>query len=371
MTKTLAPGPQPAVLHVDADSFFASVEQRDHPDLAGVPVLVGGAGARGVVASASPEAKRLGVRSAMPMWRARALCGPSLVVVASRHERYREVSAQLFALLAQSAEVVEPVSIDEAYLLVGADGEGAPTVAGRLRARVRRELGITVSVGGGTTKVVAKMLSAWVKGVRGPGSQAIIAPDEEWEWLGTQPAAALPGCGPVTAAALAELGVATIADLRRQPHPTLARRIGNAAATNLLALARNDDPRPVAPPAARKQLSQERTFARDLPDGAAVRRAVAEVAAHVASSLADEQLGARTYTVKLRTDDFSDVSRSHTLPAPTADAATIDRVTATLVDEAHAAIGDHTVRLIGVAAANLSAAEQPALPLRFEGDATA
>ncbi len=294
------------ILHVDADSFFASVEQRDNPELVGVPVLVGGAGARGVVASASVEAKRLGVRSAMPMWRARALCGPSLVVVASRHARYREVSEVVFGLLARAAAVVEPVSIDEAYVLLPTDAD-PPTVAGRLRRDVRREVGITVSIGGGTTKVVAKMSSAWVKQVRGPGSQAILAPDQEQDWLAVQPAEALPGCGPVTAAALADLGIRTIGDLRRQPLAALARRIGTAAAENLLALAHNDDPRPVAPPAARKQLSQEHTFAQDLPDRAAVRAAVADTAARVAAGLADERRAARTFTVKLRTDDFEDV----------------------------------------------------------------
>ncbi len=352
-----------AVLHVDADAFFAAVEQLDHPRLAGLPVLVGGVGGRGVVASASTEAKRLGARSAMPMGTARRLCGPHHVTVSPRFERYQEVSRQMLAVFERHAVMVEPLSIDEAWLALAPSVHPA-RVARAVRQDVRGSVGITVSVGAASTMVCAKMLSTWTKAQRGPGSQAWLGSrDEERAWMAQQPVRALPGVGPVTAGVLADEELTTIGDLAAADPARLERLLGTAAARSLRALARNEDSRRPGPPAERKQVSTERTLATDLATTAAVVALAGELAEEIAGALRDRGGGARTLTVKLRTSSFDDLSRSRTLPAPT-DA--VERLVACaheLARRAHEALDGVPVRLVGVAASSLTDATQPTLDL--------
>lgn len=351
------------VLHVDADAFFASVEQLDNPRLDGLPVLVGGTGGRGVVASASTEAKRLGARSAMPMGAARRLCGPHHVILTPRFERYQEVSRAMFAVFARHAAVVEPLSIDEAWLALAGD-EHPARAARRIREDVRREVGITVSVGAATTMVCAKMLSTWTKVDRGPGSQAWLGSHAaERAWMATQPVRALPGVGPVTAATLADEELHTIGELAGADRGRLERLLGTAAAHSLLALAGNDDPRRPGPAAERKQLSTERTLAADLTTTTAVVALATELAHEVVDGLRERGGGARTLTVKLRSSSFDDLRRSRTLPAPTDDPAVLVPVAHALARAAHDALDAAPVRLVGVAASGLADATQPTLDL--------
>lgn len=358
-----AEGEGAVVLHVDADAFFASVEQLDNPRLVGVPVLVGGTGGRGVVASASREAKRLGARSAMPMGAARRLCGPHHVVVSPRFSRYQEISREMFALFERHAETVEPLSIDEAWLALP-DGVHPARVARRVREDVRASLGITVSVGAATTMVCAKMLSTWTKAERGPGSQAWLGTHEaEQAWMASQPVRSLPGVGPVTAAALADEELDTIGGLAGADRRRLERLLGTAAAQSLLALANNDDRRRPGPPAERKQLSTERTLAQDLGSTDAVVALAGDLAHEVVDGLAERGGGARTITVKLRSSTFDDLRRSRTLDAPTDDRALVVATATELARAAHDALDGVPVRLVGVAASALADATQPRLDL--------
>lgn len=352
-----------AVLHVDADAFFASVEQLDHPRLVGLPVLVGGVGGRGVVASASREAKRLGARSAMPMGTARRLCGPHHVVVSPRFARYHEVSRQMLEVFARHAVMVEPLSIDEAWLAL-APGTHPARVARAVREDVRDSVGITVSVGAASTMVCAKMLSTWTKAERGPGTQAWLgSATEERAWMAEQPVRALPGVGPVTAATLADEELVTIGQLAAAEPARLERVLGTAAGRTLGAFARNQDPRRPGPPAGRKQISSERTLDADLTSTAAVVALAGELAEEVGGTLGERGGGARTVTVKLRSSSFDDVTRSRTLDAPTDEVALLVGAAHDLARTAHVALDGGPVRLVGMAVSGLSDATQPTLDL--------
>lgn len=351
------------VLHVDADAFFASVEQLDDPRLEGVPVLVGGVGGRGVVASASREAKRLGARSAMPIGMARRLCGPHHVVLSPRFPRYAEVWRAMLAVFDRHATVVEQLSIDEAWLALPA-GVHPARAARDLRHDVRRDVGITVSVGAATTMVCAKMLSTWTKATAGPGSQVWLGGrEQERGWMADQPVRALPGVGPVTGEALAAIEVTTIGELRALDPRELERVVGTAAARSLTAFALNDDPRRPDPSGERKQISSERTLATDVEARDEIAALVDDIAASVADSVRRHGGGARTVTVKLRSGDFTDVTRSRTLASPTDERRVLQAAAAELVVHAHAALDNAPVRLVGVAASGLTPAAQPTLDL--------
>lgn len=340
-------GERPTVLHLDADAFFASVEQLDDPRLAGVAVLVGGLGSRGVVASASREAKRRGARSAMPMGEARRLVGPH-VVVTPRGDRYREVSRSLFGLVRAAAGDIEQVSIDEAFLHVPA-GRPAPRFAVHLVRAVREQLGITVSIGGGSTRLVAKLASTLTKREAGPGSVLVVPRDEELDWLAPMDVGAIPGVGPRTREVLDAIGIRTVADLRTVGLPVLRREVGQAHASRLVALTHNQGPWQLELDREAKQTSHETTYETD-------RTTREEIAAEVhrlaAATLAD--LGprvARTVTVKVRDTDFATVTRSDTAAATDEP----DAITARalwLADLAHEALGHRPVRLLGVALSN-------------------
>ena len=346
------------ILHVDMDAFFASVEVLDHPELAGKAVIVGGTGARGVVAACTYEARRFGVHSAMPSALARRLC-PQAIFLEGRFRRYVEVSSQLHAILEGFTPLVEGISLDEAFLdVTGSVGllGPAPTVAIRIRRQVSESLGLDCSVGVGRTKLVAKLASKAAKpsadrtGVR-PGPGVVVVPsDREAAFLGPLPVQALWGVGPATAKRLDDLGVATVGELAALPRELLVRRLGRAHGSRLAELARGEDDRPVVPAHDPKSVGHEETFPVDLVDGAALRRHLARLADASASQLRRVRLGARTVTVKVRFSDFSTITRSQTVAVPLDSFRAVDALAAALLASVDCSRG---VRLLGVSLSGL------------------
>jgi DNA polymerase-4 len=316
------PGPQPGppaddagcgILHVDMDAFFVSVELLERPDLRGLPVLVGGAGPRGVVAAASYEARRFGVHSAMPMSRARRLC-PRAVVLPPRHEVYAGVSAAVMEIFKSITPLVEPLALDEAFLdVTGALRRlGRPAeIARRIRSEVAEGQGITCSVGVAPTKFVAKLASTRCK----PDGLLVVPPDQVLTFLHALPVAALWGVGERTEQALRALGLHTVGDLARIDRPTLQSRIGTAAGAHLHELAWGRDPRPVVPVSPEKSIGAEETFDEDIRDPLIIRRELLRLAEKVGSRVRAAGLVGRTVSVKLRRADFTTVTRSRTLAA--------------------------------------------------------
>jgi len=343
------------------DAFFASVEQRDRPELRGRPLIVGGDGRRGVVAAASYEARRFGVHSAMPAGRARRLC-PQAVFVAPRHAHYREVSAGIFAIFRRHAERVEGLSLDEAFL----DMSGHPWPEAVARARlIKRQVsiehGLTVSIGIGPNKLVAKLASAWDK----PDGLTIVDESRVHEFLDPLPVRRLPGVGPSTGARLHDAGILTVGQLRRAPVGWLEPALGRQAA-HFRRRAAGIDEREVAAGRTRRSISQESTFGDDLhrfEDIAAIIEAQAEACAR---RLVGRGLWARSVQIKLRSGGFSTLTRSSTLEGYTRSAATIATAALAL---AEAWAGYQTrlgVRLIGVGVSGLADNPDPASLLRGE-----
>lgn len=333
------------------DAFFASVEQRDNPDLRGKPVLVGGSPrARGVVAAASYEAREFGCRSAMPMRTAMRLC-PHAEIVRPRHDRYREVSEQVMALLRVLSPLVEPLSMDEAFVDVSqrvADGADGRELAGWIRRRVREETELTVSCGVGTGKSVAKIASDVDK----PDGLTVVPPGLEAEFLAPLPIRALWGVGPRTAEQLRAAGVETVGELAARPLPWLLTRFG-ARGELFHQLAVGIDDREVGGDRETKSISSETTFAEDISDYDELREVAAKQAEDVARRLRRADLRARTVQLKLRLADFTTFTRQRTLPAATDDA---DQVRETAVEILRAeCIGGRRFRLIGVGVSNLQA----------------
>jgi DNA polymerase-4 len=336
------------IIHLDMDAFYASVEQRDDPALRGRPVAVGGSPeGRGVVAASSYEARVFGVRSAMPMARALRLC-PELVVVRPDFARYRAASQQVMAILRECTPLVEPLSLDEAYLDVTENAWGEPlaaTVARRLKARIREEVGLTSSAGVAPNKFLAKIASGWRK----PDGLTVIAPERVEAFLQKLPVEALWGVGPVTAKKLRALGIERLVDVRAHDELALRKAVGSLADW-LRRLAQGDDPREVKPDRPWKSISTETTYPEDLRSLAEMRAEVARLAARVAASLAKKNLHARTVTLKLRYADFTTVTRSHSA-APSRDAEGFAARAAALLDRTDAA--RRPVRLLGVGAHGL------------------
>ena len=295
------------VLHVDADAFFASVEQRQKPSTASAPVVVCGLGPRGVVATASYEARRFGVGSAMPTVTARRRC-PQGVFLAPRMRAYREHSAAIMAVLDGLADVLEQVSIDEAYLVVAAHPGLVAELLTAVVDAVWQRTGLRVSVGAGRSKLVAKLASTAAK----PRGQLLIARQEEQEFLDTLPVAALPGIGPVAASRLTEMGINSVAQLRAQPARLLERLLGSAGGAAAAAMAVGQDSRVVAAARAVKSVSAERTFDFDVP--ASQLGPVLDVVLDAATlRLHQAGVGARTVTVRLRDGQFTTIGRSVSL----------------------------------------------------------
>lgn len=340
--------PEP-ILHVDMDAFYASVEQRDEPSLKGQPVVVGGAGNRGVVAAASYEARRFGIHSAMPMVRARRLC-PDLVVVGNRFDRYREVSRQVMTILTSFTPLVEPLSLDEAFLDVAGAVRlfGPPTTIGaRIRERVRTELDLPCSVGVGPTKSVAKLLSGKAK----PDGLLHWPAAEVVERLRPLPVSDLWGAGPRTVERLEAFGFRTVGQVAASDLTTLQRVVGEAMGSQLHRLARGQDPRAVTPHEPARSVSAEETFHEDVDDPDELRREVLRLAEKVGRRLRRAGLAGRTITLKVRFASFETVTRSATLPAPTDRTHDLVAVATRLLDGLR--LERARIRLLGVGVSNL------------------
>ncbi|MCB9794537.1 MAG: DNA polymerase IV [Alphaproteobacteria bacterium] len=338
------------ILHVDMDAFYASVEQRDDPALRGRPVVVGGdPKGRGVVAAASYEARRFGVRSAMPAARALRLC-PELVFVRPDFERYRAVSAQVFDILREASEHIEPLSIDEAFLDVS-HHVSATWVAQGLRRRIREELGLTASAGAAPSKMVAKIASDFRK----PDGLTVVAPQQVRAFLSPLPVNKLWGVGPVTAARLNKRGFETLGQLAALEDPEALARLGPHG-PSLARLARGEDRRPVQAHRERKSRSAERTFEEDLRSLERLERVLEDQAERVCRGLVKAGEQGRTVTLKLRYADFTTLTRSITLAQPTADAVLVARLARSLLLKTDA--GLRPVRLLGVGVTGLEVPRQ-------------
>jgi DNA polymerase-4 len=349
------------VLHVDMDAFYASVEIRRRPELRGRPVVVGGAH-RGVVAAASYEARRFGIRSAMPMTQALRMC-PGAVVLPPDRAAYSAASAAVMAILKSVTPRVEPLSLDEAFLDVSAAvrSAGRPAViAAGIRRRVSTELGLTCSVGVAPTKFMAKLASARCK----PDGLLVVPTADVLKVLHPLPVTVLSGVGARTAQELARLGVRTVADLAATPLPALVRAVGTSTAQHLHDLAHGRDPRSVQADDVEKSISADRTLDTDLTDVADVRRELLRHADDIAQRLRSRRLGARTVGIKIRYADFRTVTRVRTLPSWVDDTAAIYAAACQLYDSLR--LDRPRIRLVGVKAENLQDAERVAEQLTLD-----
>ncbi|WP_232679931.1 DNA polymerase IV [Nocardioides sp. R-C-SC26] len=347
---------QASVLHLDLDAFFAAVEQRDKPSLRGKPVVVGGVGGRGVVATASYEARRYGVRSAMSTREARARC-PHAAFLTGRFDAYREASRIVMDLLRSVSPLVEPLSLDEAFVDLAAAGDGGPATldvdtvtafAQELRARVAEATGgLTASVGVGTSKFIAKVASDLDK----PDGLVVVAPGTEQTLLRPMHVSVIPGVGPATVERLRRAGVQSVADLEAIGLDELVRLVGKAHGAGLHALARAEDDRTVVAEREAKSVSVESTFESDLTDRGLMEALLTRQAGQVAERLQRHGLSGRTVTIKVRLYDFTTVSRSSTLPEPTDQARVVARLARTLLAETDTSGG---VRLLGVGVSGLA-----------------
>ena len=342
------------ILHADLDAFYASVEQRDRPELQGKPVLVGGSPeGRGVVAACSYEARAFGVHSAMPMRTALNLC-TFAVVLLPRFDRYREVSQQVMDIFHSITPLVEPLSLDEAYLDITdvVTRETTPAEVGRaLKARVRQDVGLTISVGAATSKSVAKIASDASK----PDGLVVVEPGTEAAFLASMPVRRLAGIGPKAEQRLAESGIRLLGDLARQSEEWLVTAFGKRG-PELGAMSRGEDPRHVIPVQPAKSMSAEVTFAQDLADADSLSQRVIHLSRRVAQRLEEAEAKGRTITLKLRLADFTTFTRSVTLAIPISDASVIQEVAQRLLEGEMGA--GRRFRLLGVGVSNFTASGQ-------------
>ena len=350
------------IMHVDMDAFFVSVELRTRPGLRGKPVIVGFPGERSVVLSGSYEARAFGVKSAMPMAVAMRMC-PQAVVIEPRHKLYYEVSAELMSIFESITGLVEPLSVDEAFLdVTGALRRlGPPRGIGELiRRRVAAELGITASVGIAETKFVAKIASTRCK----PDGLLLIGPDETVPYLHSLPVGALWGVGAKTGEVLAQMGIRTVADVAATPVSALKKVLG-ASGEHVHRLSWGIDPRPVTPVRAEKSIGAEETFAVDTTDDALLHRELLRLSHRTAARLRTSGMVARTVALKLRFADFSTISRSRTMQTPVDSAQLVYSVAQQLL----ASLGPRqmAVRLVGVRAEQLEDAARTSRQLSFDG----
>ena len=343
------------ILHIDMDAFYASVEQRDNPSLRGQPVAVGGdPSQRGVVAAASYEAREYGVRSAMPMSRAVRLC-PSLIIVRPDFSKYRNVSNTVFEVFRRVTPLVEPLSLDEAYLDVTENAWGLSLgreVAARLKDEIRSATGLTASAGVAPNKFLAKIASAWKK----PDGLTVIAPERVEGFLQRLPVDALWGVGPVTATRLRERGIERLVDVRTAPADVLREAVGSQADW-LKNLSLGIDDRPVQPHRTVKSCGTENTFSTDLTDVNEIRAAIDEMAREDARWLERRGWRCRTVTIKVRYSDFTTITRSDTRDPATRDADDIAARAVGLLEKTNA--GQRPVRLLGVSVHNLVDPSEP------------
>ncbi|MFB6605308.1 DNA polymerase IV [Streptomyces noursei] len=341
----------PTILHLDMDAFYAAAEQAAKPSLRGKPVVVGGIGPRGVVATASYEARVFGVRSAMPTAQARRLC-PNAAYLNPRFTLYRQVSESVMELLRALSPLVEPLSLDEAFVDLEAGGVPAETVAVRaVGERLRRDIlevtGLTGSVGLAGAKMLAKIASEAAK----PDGLVVIEPGTERELLGPMPVRTLPGVGPATAETLRRAGIHTVAETAEAGEAELVRLLGKAHGSGLYAMALGRDDRPVVAERDAKSVSVEDTFEVDLTDRTRVRTEVLRLADRCVARLRAAGRSGRTVVIKVRNYDFSTLTRSETLRGPTDDPAVVREAAVRLLETVDTTGG---VRLLGVGVSGLA-----------------
>ena len=355
-------------LHVDMDAFYAAVEVRRRPELRGKPVVVGGTGSRGVVAAASYEARVFGVHSAMPSARARRLC-PHAVFLPGDHSHYGEASERVMAILADVTPLVEPLSLDEAFLDVRGAARllgPAPELAARIRARILDQEQLACSVGAASTKFMAKLATERAKPRAGPSGVVqgsgvhVVEAGAELDFLHPLPVTALFGVGPATSRRLRGLGVETVGDLASMPESSLVAALGGAAGRHLHRLANGIDDRPVVVNRAPRSISHEETFPRDVHTASKLQSEATRLGDAVARRLRASSLAARTIVIKVRFGDFKTITRSTTLPDPTDSAREVVAAARGLLAAIDAEPG---VRLLGVGASGL--AEASAQQLSF------
>ncbi len=346
------------ILHVDLDAFYAAVEQRDHPELRGKPVLVGGSAKRGVVAACSYEARTFGIHSAMPMAEAMRRC-PHAIVVKHRMERYAEASETFFKILHDYSPEVEGLSLDEAFLDVTASerllGDG-PTIARAIKQRVRAETELVASVGVAPIKLAAKIASDIDK----PDGLRIVPPEGLLAFLHPLPVTRLWGVGETTRTALATMGLSTIGQVARYPVPALVARLGAVTGEHLAALARGEDSRLVEPERDPVSVGHRETFETDLDDTGELGVVLLDQADRVAHRLRDARLRARAVILTLRYDDFREVTRRTTLESATSDGGLLGRTAIGLL--ARLPVEDRRgmrIRLCGVTATQLEPRDAP------------
>jgi DNA polymerase-4 len=344
---------EPSVLHVDLDAFFAAVEQRDKPSLRGKPVVVGGIGLRGVVSTASYEARKYGVRSAMSTAEARSRC-PHAAYLGPRFEVYRRTSQAVMAEMRALSPLVEPLSLDEAFIDLSAAGitgltdDDVQAIAQDLKAAIKKASGgLTASVGAGTSKLIAKIASDLDK----PDGVVVVPAGTEADFLAPMQVTVIPGVGPATAQRLSMAGVRTVADLQQLSEEELVRQVGSAHGTSLHRLAIAADDRPVVSDRETKSVSVEDTFETDLIDRQLLAAIADRMAQRVAERLGKAQLSGRTVTVKTRMHDFTTHTRSSTLAGPTDDPRVIARVARRLLEDSDISGG---IRLLGVGVSSLA-----------------
>jgi DNA polymerase IV len=348
------------ILHADLDSFYASVEQRDDPTLRGRPVIVG----MGVVLAASYEAKAYGVRTPMPERQARSLC-PGAVVVPPRMSAYSEASTAVFRIFDDTTPLVEGLSIDEAFLDVGGLGRvsGSPVdIARALRRRVLADVGLPITVGVARTKFLAKVASAVAK----PDGLLVVAPDAELAFLHPLPVERLWGVGTVTARKLHGRGISTVGEVAGLDEATLVTMLGRASGRHLLALAHNRDPRTVEVGRRRRSIGSQCALGRRRRSPEAIDAVLIGLVDRVTGRLRAARRVGRTVVLRLRFDDFSRATRSHTLPQPTAHTETVLGALRGLVAAARPLIRDQGLTLLGVAVANLDDDDAVQLTLPFD-----
>lgn len=342
------------ILHLDMDAFFASVEQLDNPELRGKAVIVGGLSDRGVVTTASYQARKFGVHSAMPMFQARRKC-PHAIIVPPRKKRYKKLSRAIMALLREFTPLVETVSIDEAYLdVTGCERlcGPPPVLAAKIKSRIREAVALTCSIGIAPNRFLAKIASDMNK----PDGLTRILPEQVLAFTETLPVRKIPGVGPMTFQTLQRLGIRTLGDVRRCPPDLLARRLGKFG-RRLKALAVGVDPTPVVPFSPAKSVSSEETLTEDTDDHDILKAQLLLQAETVGAALRKMSLRAKTITLKIKYADFRQITRSVTLPGPTQAAETIFKSALVLL---RANPPSRKVRLIGVGASHLFPESAPA-----------
>jgi DNA polymerase-4 len=358
---TMADGSIRKIIHLDMDAFYASVEQRDDPALRGKPLAVGGSRERGVVMAASYEARQFGVRSAMPSTTAKRLC-PELLFVKPRFDVYKEVSRQIRAIFLEYTPLVEPLSLDEAYLDVTTNLKNMPLasdIAREIRARILAETGLTASAGISYNKFLAKLASDHRK----PNGQFVIPPEKGPAFVDTLPVGKFHGVGPATEAKMKRLGIHTGADLKAQSLEFLEEYFGKSG-SYYFAIARGQDDRRVVPDRPRKSVGSETTFAQDLGKLADIVDGVKSVLDDVWGYCERTGMAGRTVTVKIKYADFQIVTRSRTLPAPVMSREELERTSVELVHTVFPL--EKKVRLLGVSMSNIEErheAPQPQLTL--------